>query len=290
MPHNKFILPLLALYLCSSTAYADDVVTKRFSTPKWNNYSVLVPEKIATDETPFKPSGMLEGGGNYHAVSNDFGDWSGQYLKGELQFDKNNRWNAELLNQREFGDTGQYGAIGNTHIFNEDWYSVINVGAGINGDFLPRHRVDAFINRKWMAQRQLVTTLGIGEYKAMDSHDDKSLFLGTSYYAQTIPWIFEAGIRFNQSDPGNVNSISQFVAVTQGRDKEHFITLRYGFGKEAYQIISSGQTLSEFNSQEVSLQLRKWVGSNWGFNTRAEYYDNPNYNRAGITFGIFKEF
>lgn len=286
----KFILPVFALSLSAGTACADDLVTKNFSMPVTGNYSAPVAEDYSPADTSFIPSGMVEGGGNYHAVSNNFGDWSGQYLKGAIQADKKNHWNVELLNQREFGDTGQYGAIGNTHIFNEDWYSVVNIGASVDGDFLPRHRVDAFINRKWMAERQLVTTLGIGEYKAMDSHQDISVFFGTSYYAQTIPWIFEAGVRFNRSDPGNVNSISQFVAVTEGKDKEHFITLRYGFGKEAYQIIGSGQTLNEFNSQEVSLQIKKWAGDDWGINTRIEYYDNPNYNRTGITFGIFKEF
>ncbi len=254
--------------------------------------AVPIADDYSTVETDpaFQSTGMVEAGANYHNVTDGFGDWFGQYIRGEIQTDRNDRWNAEALHQREFGSTGFYGAIGNTHVFNEDWYSVVNIGAGADADFLPRYRVDAFINRKWLSKRQLVTTIGLGEYKAMDGHRDRSLFLGSSYYFQTVPWIIQGGIRFNNSDPGSVNSTSHFVAVTQGRNKEHFITLRYGFGEEAYQIIDSGQTLSDFDSQVVSLQVKKWVGEDWGFNTQAERYHNPNYDRTGFTFGLFKEF
>ncbi len=243
----------------------------------------------AAPAPPFTPSGFVEAGGNYHDVSDNFGNWLGEYLKGEVQTDPNNRWNAELLNQRAFKSTGQYGNIGNTHTFNEDWFSSINAGVGDGGFYLPRYRIDAFINKKWLADRQLVTTFGLGMVKAMDVHKDKSLFLGATYYFKT-PWIIQGGVRFNKSDPGNVYSSSQFVAVTQGEDKKHFVTLRVGFGKEAYQVIGPSQTLSDFSSQQVSLELRQWVRPDWGFNVRGERYHNPNYDRTGINFGVFKEF
>lgn len=272
-------LTLLPFILCVASG------ATHAAAPLADDYST-----VETDPA-FQSAGVVEAGANYHFVTNDFGDWFGQYLKGEIQTDPNNRWNAEALHQREFGGSGFYGAVGNTHVFNEDWYSVVNIGAGADAEFLPRYRIDVFLNRKWLSQRQLVTTIGVGEYKAMDGqHRDRSLFLGSSYYFQTIPWIVQGGIRFNTSDPGGVNSTSQFVAVTQGRNKDHFITLRYGFGEEAYQIIDSGQTLSDFNSQVVSLQVKKWVGDDWGFNTQAERYHNPNYDRTGFTFGLFKEF
>ena len=272
-------LLLLSLMLCLASG-ASHAATLRIA----DDYSIIEADPV------FRSTGVVEAGANYHDVTNDFGNWFGQYLKGEIQTDPNNRWNAELLNQRAFNDQGFYGAIGNTHVFNKDWYSIVNIGAGNGGEVLPRYRVDAFLNRKWLSNRQLVTTVGLGYFKAMEIYTDQSLFLGASYYFQTIPWIIQGGIRFNSSDPGGVNSSSQFVAVTQGRNKEHFVTLRYGFGEEAYQLVGEGQALSDFNSQVASVQVKKWVGEDWGFNTQAERYHNPNYDRTGVTFGFFKEF
>src|SRR5882672_4507056 len=123
-------------------------------------------------------------------------------MKTEIQSDEKNRWNLLLLNQDEFDDNGQFVSLGNVHNFNEDWFSNISLGFGGDGFFLPEHRIDAFINRKWLDRKQLITTLGIGEYDAMDVHEDKSVFLGATYYFET-PWIVQGGVRFNESDPGS---------------------------------------------------------------------------------------
>ncbi len=238
---------------------------------------------------PFKQSGYVEAGGDFSAVTHDYGNWYGEYVKGEIQTDPNNRWNAELLNLTAFRQTGVYGAIGNTHDFNEDWFSNINIGGSEGGLYLPRYRVDAFLNRKWLEDRQLITTIGFGDYKAMDVHNDQSIFFGATYYFPEL-WVVQGGIRFNNSHPGGVNSNSQFVAVTEGEQKKHLVTLRYGWGEEAYQIIGPGQALSDFNSQTISLEWRQWLNDDWGFDARGEQYHNPNYDRTGINLGIFKDF
>lgn len=250
---------------------------------------ILGVAPAAADPAAFKPSGMVEVGGNFHSLSDGFSDWLGQYAKGEMQTDPANRWNLETLHQREFDDSGFYGAIGNTHTFNRDWYSAISIGAGTGAFFLPDYRVDAFLNRKWLAHRQLVTTLGIGFYNAKDEHHDQSIFLGATYYFEA-PWIVQAGVRFNNSSPGSVNSFSEFVALTQGENKKHFITFRYGFGEEAYQLIGPAQALSDFNSQQASVEVKKWLEEDWGFTARVERYHNPNYDRTGVSVGLFREF
>jgi len=303
--HKYLAFFCLALGLYPATGYADpssvdQVLAQLSSVPGGGSESEVqsapVVPVIATPVpaapvpiVPFKPSGYGEAGGNYNSVSHNYGNWLGEYLKGEVQTDPSNRWNAEILNQREFRSTGVYGNIGNTHIFNEDWFGSVTAGAGDGGLYLPRYRFDAFINKKWLEDRQLITTLGVGMDKAMDPHRDASVFLGATYYFKT-PWIIQGGIRLNNSNPGNINSTSQFIAVTQGENKKHFITLRYGFGHEAYQVIGPGQVLSDFPSQQVSLELRQWVGSDWGFNLSGERYHNPNYDRTGINIGLFIEF
>ena len=243
----------------------------------------------ATAGTP--ANGFVEVGGNYHTLSNNFGSWAGQYLKGEFQSDESNRWNGELLHEREFGESGYYGTVGNTHVIDPDWFTVIDLSGGTPTDasFLPRYRVDAFLNRKLLADRSLIATVGAGYSKAMRTYNDKDLYVGATYYF-SAPWTAQVGYRFNSSSPGSVNSGSGFIAVTQGWDKNYFITGRYGYGKEAYQLIGPTSSLSDFNSQIYSLELRKWVIEDGGFDVRGEHYHNPSYDRDGINFGIFKEF
>ena len=238
---------------------------------------------------PFKQSGFVEAGGSYSSLTHHEGNWHSQYFKGEVQSGPSDRWNAQVLNGHEFHDDGVFLGLGELHDFDDKWYSSISAGTSTDGFFLPRYRVDASINRKWLDTNQLVTTLGVGEYKARDAHENQSLFVGAAYYFQD-PWIIQGGITFNNSTPGSVYSTYEFIAVTQGTQKDYLLTLLYGFGKEAYQVIGPQTSISDFHSQAVSLELRKWVAEDWGFTTRGEFYHNPTYNRTGMTLGVFHDF
>jgi YaiO family outer membrane protein len=230
----------------------------------------------------------VEAGGDYLTLTNGFGYWAGGYARGVLTTG-NNIWNAEVNGQHEFGDAGVYLAAGDTYNFNPDWYGSLTAGSSVGGFFWPRFRTDAFINKKWMDRKQLITTFGIGYYAAKDVHRDHSFFLGSTYYF-TKPWILEEGIRFNISNPGSVFSPAGFVAVTQGRNQQHYITLRAGFGVEAYQLVGPTVTLTDFESQTLTVTWRQWVGKNWGVNLVGDYYHSPFYIRGGTSLGFFREF
>lgn len=292
-PHSRLprssVLPKFAAFAVGVLA---GLCTQAMASPEPNAAATQLPAQTpvpVAQQAAFSPSGVVEAGAGGSALSNHFGRWYGQYLKGEYQSDPQNRWSGEFWNQKEFGDSGIYGAIGNTHVFNDEWFSSVNIGSSSGGFFLPRYRVDAFINKKWLEQKQLITTLGVGVYKATDVHRDESLFLGGTYYFNS-PWIVQGGVRFNTSNPGSVHSTSQFLAVTQGRDKQRFVTLRYGFGEEAYQIVGAGQNLSEFHSQIISLELKQWFRDDMGMTVHTERYFSPNYDRNGVLVGLFKEF
>lgn len=229
-----------------------------------------------------------EAGGNYLTLTNGFGDWAGGYVRGVVTRGKN-IWNAEVNGQREFGDGGMYLAAGDTHNFNPDWYGSVTAGSSLGGFFWPRFRADGFINKKWLGREQWITTYGFGYYAAKDVHRDHSFFVGSTYYFAK-PWIVEEGIRFNISNPGSVFSPSGFVAVTQGRNQQHYVTLRAGFGVEAYQLVGPTVTLTDFKSQTFTATWRQWVSKNWGINLVGDYYYSPFYERGGASFGFFREF
>jgi YaiO family outer membrane protein len=237
---------------------------------------------------PKQLSNYVEAGADYLALTNGFGHWSGGYARGVIT-KGNHIWNAEVNGQHEFGDAGVYLAAGDTYTFNSAWYGSLTAGSSAGGFFWPRFRADGFINKKWTARKQLITTFGFSYYAAKDPHRDHSFFAGSTYYF-TKPWILEEGIRFNISNPGSVFSPAAFVAVTQGRNKRHYITLRGGFGKEAYQLIGPTVTLTDFESQTLTVTWRQWVGTNWGVNLVGDCYHSPFYVRGGASFGFFREF
>ncbi|SPE45539.1 conserved exported hypothetical protein [Candidatus Sulfotelmatobacter sp. SbA7] len=230
----------------------------------------------------------VETGADYMTLTNGFGSWSGGYSRGVYQQGKN-IWNAEITGQQEFGDAGVYFDAGDTYNFNPDWYGALTVGSSAGGFFWPRFRTDGFLNKKWLGRKQLITTLGVSYDMAKDVHRDHTFYLGTTYYFQK-PWIVEEGLYFNISHPGAVFAPAGFVAVTQGHNKQQYITVRAGFGEEAYQLIGPTASLSQFNSETLTITWRKWMGPNWGFNFVGDYYHSPFYLRGGSTFGFFKEF
>jgi YaiO family outer membrane protein len=244
-------------------------------------------------DTPPRPgpkqlTNFVEAGGDYLNLSNNFGHWAGGYARGTVQTG-NNVWNAEVSGQHEFGDAGVYMGAGDTYNFNPDWFGSVTVGSSAGGFFWPRFRADGFINKKSMSRKQWVTTFGFGYYAAKDVHRDHSFFLGSTYYFAK-PWIIEEGTRFNVSNPGSVFSPAAFVAVTQGRNKQHYLTVRTGFGKEAFQLIGPTVSLSDFQSQTLTVTWRQWIGKNWGVNLVGDYYHSPFYQRGGTTLGFFREF
>jgi YaiO family outer membrane protein len=238
------------------------------------------PDKTLTD--------YVEVGGSYRQLTNDFGDWSGGYARGVYAEGKN-IWSGEINGQHEFGDGGVYLAAGDTYNFTSNWYASLTLGSSVGGFFWPRFRADAFLNHKLLSRKQFIATLGYGYYASKDVHRDQSVYVGTTYYFQK-PWIIEDGIRFNVSNPGAVFSPAGFVAVTEGTNNHHYVTVNAGFGEEAYQIVGPTTVLTQFQSQNLTITWRQWIGKTWGFNLVADYYHSPFYQRGGGSFGIFKEF
>lgn len=195
---------------------------------------------------------------------------------------------GEVATMRRFGESGNFIGLGDTYAFDPDWFGSLSVGAGDGASYLPRARVDGFVHRKLLVDRNLVASLGAAYYRAPDGHTDRSASLGATYYFSE-PWILQGEIRFNNSRPGSVTTRQQFVALTWGRDQQTQVTARHAWGREGYQTIGRGDTLVDFSSHQSSLNLRHWLGADWGLAAGVERYRNPYYHRAGATFGLFWE-
>ena len=126
-------------------------------------------------------------------------------------------------------------------------------------------------------------------YRLVGCRAQNWLLLAASYYFSQ-PWVLEGGTRFNYSNPGGVSSTSSYVAVTYGEEKRRIVSLRYGFGTEAYQLIGDSTVLSDFHSDTWTLTWREWLARQRGFQVRLESYRNPTYGRTGLEFSLFQEF
>jgi YaiO family outer membrane protein len=196
---------------------------------------------------------------------------------------------GELSVNRRFDENGAFLGVSDTYTFNEDWFGSVAVGAGDGAFYLPRYRVDAALYKKWLADRSLVTSVGVGYYNAPDGHIDRSVSLGAAYYFAS-PWIVEGGVRLNRSSPGSVKTQQQYAAVTYGRDKQDLVSARYTWGSEGYLAVAANTQLVDFKSREASVAWRHWLNPKTGWLISANRYTNPSYQRAGINIGIFHDF
>ena len=220
-----------------------------------------------------------------HNLSNGFGHWREVGVRGSHQTGAH-RLQAELASMRRFGESGNYLGVGDTVTFSEDWFASLSVGAGDGAFYLPRYRMDGFLNRKFLPARNLVGTLGAGYYRAPDGHVDRSASVGATYYFSE-PLVVQGEVRFNNSSPGSIRTRQQFVAATWGRAQETQVTGRYAWGREGYQTIGQGTSLVDFRSNEASVKVRHWVGPAWGVQAGLDRYRNPFYVRSGGNLGFF---
>jgi YaiO family outer membrane protein len=220
-------------------------------------------------------------------VTAEYGDWREGVLVGTYSGGRH-VLRGELAAMRRFHESGTYVAVMDTVTLDRDWYASVAAGAGDGAFYLPRYRVDAFINRKLSSARNLVLSLGAGHYRAPDGHIDRSATVGAHYYFRA-PWIVQAAVRFTESDPGSVRARQQFVALTYGNDRRGQIVARYGWGREAYLAIGPSTSLVDFASREVNVQWRYWLDRSQGIVVAGEHYRNPAYHRAGALVGYFAE-
>ena len=194
--------------------------------------------------------------------------------------------NLELLEETKFGAHGGVAAVGYTAVLSPDWYLVQTLVGGQGGPNWANVRVDTQISRKWLAQRQLVTSAALYWAWFDNARSDAGLRLGLAWYLP-VPAVLEAGITFNVSQPGRVHSRMPFASVTLGRERSQYLSLRYSEGTEAYQALGDGAQLVDFRSRSIALNWRRWIGRDWGFSAQAEHYRNPSYMRRTLGAGVF---
>ncbi len=266
---------------CGSVAMAQ-------SANQGSGLAASAPASVAPGITEPELPRMLELSTGFQNLSAGLGNWRDVTLRGAYGL-PSHVLQGEISATRRFNKDGVFVGLSDTYTFDPDWYANVAVGFGDGAFYLPRYRVDATIYKKWLPQKNLITSIGAGQYKAPDGHTDNSLSLGLVYYFDA-PWVAEVGIRANNSNPGAIKSQQQFLALTYGRVKENLVTVRHAWGSEGYQTIATNTQLVNFASKESSISWRHWFAPRTGVLVGANRYTNPFYNRSGVTIGIFHDF
>ena len=178
---------------------------------------------------------------------------------------------------------------GVTHTFDPDWYGSLHIGSRDGAFFFSKIRIDAFINRKILAERNMVLTLGLGYDEAQTVNSDRMLYLGASYYFET-PLVLEGGMLFNRSSPGPENSMRYRVSLLYGLTFDRYLIGEIDWGTEAYQFIAEDVSIMDFDSSLIALTWREWIQRDWGFEVRGELYQSDIYDRKGIELSVFKHY
>jgi YaiO family outer membrane protein len=234
------------------------------------------------------PAFGVEIAARYDKVSGGFGDWRDVSVRGSAQLG-DHLLQAELASQRHFRAHGNFAGLSDTYTFSPDWYGSLALGAGDGVFFLPRYRIDAFLNKKWLAKKNLVTFAGAGRYEAPDGHVDRSVSLGLIAYFD-IPLVAEGGLRRNVSDPGSVSTLQKYVAASYGRHGDYLLIGRHGWGMEGYLPFAPGSSLVGYYSRETSLTWRQWFTRRAGLAIEAHRYENSLFKRRGVVVSVFHAF
>ena len=245
---------------------------------------------VKQPDLKFPITGYVEGGALYGYLTSGYGIWSNQYLRGFAHIDNKNSLGLFASNNYEYREHGDYAVVDQLHTFNEEWNTRVSMGISNKSIFVPKYYMGGTVFRKLKTNRALVPYFGVHAYWWRPIYSTQDINPGIVYYFQK-PWIVELGTFINRSNPGSIYSASVYAVAIQGRDKEHYLTLRLGVGKEAYLPLGAGIPAAVgYFSAVITGTWRQWWGRDWGTNIVAENYNNPFYKRYSASVGVFKDF
>lgn len=196
---------------------------------------------------------------------------------------------AELLEERKFGQSGGVAAVAFTQPFDEAWYAIGSLALGHGGPNWANQKLELQLSHKWLAQRQLVTSLALYEAHFDAARNDRGSRLSITLYGST-PALVEAGVILNRSQPGRVRSTMPYASAVFGQHGTQLISLRASSGREAYQALGTlGGGLVDFHSRSLSANWRRWLAPGWGLSAQIELYRNPAYQRHTLGGGLFAQ-
>lgn len=241
---------------------------------------------VVTAQAPLAgglPGSWVEANVFAQGVSNNFGDWSGLYVRGVRASPRSTTY-GEVLALDAFRERGvQLGATRR-----DDWSTHVFTAIGANlsngAPILPRGRVDGLVGVRFGRRNAWQATAGGSYVKSITDLYDVAGTASLAWYAPRL-LLLEAGVRANTSNPGNIRSHRVHGVAVITPSPRRSISLRAIGGTEGWQIVSTTTTLTRFHSTEFALAWREKLSTRWALSVQGDAYENPFYTRRGVTVG-----
>lgn len=226
----------------------------------------------------------IDAGVLHQAVSNDFGDWNGAYVRAIVPVGSRDTWWAEIIALEAFGERGVQGSLTQRHDWSSRFFTMVGVAAADGAPIFARVRADAQAGVSLGSARNVVAMVGVSHVRSVDLPTDAAITGSLAWYAPR-GLIFEASARGNTSWPGRIRT-ARYSGATTWMGARRSFTLRGTGGEEGWQILRVGTALTLFSSHDVSLSWRERIADRWSTAVQLDRYENPTYTRTGVTVGL----
>ena len=244
----------------------------------------MTPERPRTEEF------YLE----YDSLTQRQGEWTALGYNRYQKFDTGT-WFVQLQGTNRSGNGEGASVLGVAGAY-KDWnpwfFTYTAVSTSTNSQWTPRFRVDQDFNFKVGPKRSTVLTAGLTNIWYHQDPRQDFIYSGgiTQYFGQ-----FNVEFRhfWNTSNPGNVGSQSNSVAVGYDNEGDMRASVTYGWGREAYLgslVVSLPPTVSQRSSSWM-FTYRKWTSPTAGFFVTGQWINvAPGYALSGGQAGYFHNF
>ena len=234
------------------------------------------------------PLARVDVGGSYSALSGGYSSWQSLYVRASLP-DGSGANYAEAVRRMAFDQSATLVSVGRVHDLNPDWMASGFFTVSEGGDFVPYSKWDVSVTRKLLPNRSLLVTGGLSRSVNHHGYRDEAVLASVTWFP-IDPWMLEAGVRSNTSNPGSVSGERYWGVVGWRQAQQREITARFETGQEGWSVLGSQADVVGFRSQLYNLVWSEWLGEREGVKVTVEHYDNPYYRRNTLDLAVFKQF
>jgi len=233
--------------------------------------------------------GSVELGGEYASLSAGLGNWEGAYGTFSYTPDPRDRFTLELAYASRFGEQGSAVTGVYQRDYSDDAYQVFSLTGTTAGLFWPSSAISTEYFHKAGGDHNWVIGVGGGYDASRTGNQD---VFGVLELVRYLPadLVAEVGSRYNVSEPGTVTAPRGFAALSWLPAPGHEYVLKVDGGGEAYQEVGPEQVQTNFSSIELSAEAFVPIGGGRRIHARAEFYNNPFYDRVLGYLGVSQAF